>query len=108
MLVLIVTCLYLNSLILQWLLDKLRLVALALVLPAAYIEVVLVVALCLAFLGLILLAEVTTARLITRESVESYFYVGCWEYKGKGNEPELIKEPLEYEAIKVQTRNYKN
>ena len=22
--------------------------------------------------------------------------------------PELIKEPLEYEAIKVQTRNYKN
>ena len=39
---------------------------------------------------------------------ENYFYVGCWEYKGKGNEPELIKEPLEYEAIKVQTRNYKN
>ena len=39
---------------------------------------------------------------------ENYFYVGCWEYKGKGNEPELTKEPLEYEAIKVQTRNYKN
>ena len=39
---------------------------------------------------------------------ENYFYVGCWEYKGKGNDPELIKEPLEYEAIKVQTRNYKN
>jgi len=39
---------------------------------------------------------------------ENYFYVGCWEYKGKGVEPELSKEPLEYEAIKVQTRNYKN
>ena len=39
---------------------------------------------------------------------ENYFYVGCWEYQGKGNEPTLIKEPLEYEAIKVQTRNYKN
>ena len=39
---------------------------------------------------------------------ENYFYVGCWEYKGEDNEPELIKEPLEYEAIKVQTRNYKN
>jgi succinate dehydrogenase / fumarate reductase flavoprotein subunit len=25
-----------------------------------------------------------------------------------GNEPTLTKEPLEYEAIKVQTRNYKN
>ncbi|MCH5181098.1 MAG: fumarate reductase/succinate dehydrogenase flavoprotein subunit [Prevotellaceae bacterium] len=39
---------------------------------------------------------------------ENYFYVGCWEYKGKGQAPELTKEPLVYEAIKVQTRNYKN
>ncbi|MCQ2234268.1 MAG: fumarate reductase/succinate dehydrogenase flavoprotein subunit [Paludibacteraceae bacterium] len=39
---------------------------------------------------------------------ENYFYVSCWQYKGEGNEPELSKEPLEYEAIKVQTRNYKN
>ncbi len=40
---------------------------------------------------------------------ENYFYVGCWAYKG-GDEkaPELIKEPLHYEAIKVQTRNYKS
>ena len=38
----------------------------------------------------------------------NYFYVGCWEYKGEDKEPTLIKEPLEYEAIKVQTRNYKN
>ena len=40
---------------------------------------------------------------------ENFFYVGCWEYKGDDETaPELIKEPLEYEAIKVQTRNYKN
>ncbi|MDD6227953.1 MAG: fumarate reductase/succinate dehydrogenase flavoprotein subunit [Bacteroidales bacterium] len=40
---------------------------------------------------------------------ENYFYVACWAYEGKDTEaPELIKEPLEYEAIKVQTRNYKS
>jgi len=40
---------------------------------------------------------------------ENYFYVGCWEYMGDDKvAPELTKEPLEYEAIKVQTRNYKN
>ena len=39
---------------------------------------------------------------------ENFFYVGCWEYKGEDKDPELIKEPLKYEAIKVQTRNYKN
>ena len=40
---------------------------------------------------------------------ENYFYVGCWNYQGDDNkEPELLKEPLKYEAIKVQTRNYKS
>lgn len=40
---------------------------------------------------------------------EHFFFVGCWEYQGDDTKaPELIKEPLEYEAIKVQTRNYKN
>ncbi len=40
---------------------------------------------------------------------ENYFYVGCWEYQGSDEKvPELIKESLEYEAIQVQTRNYKN
>jgi succinate dehydrogenase / fumarate reductase flavoprotein subunit len=39
---------------------------------------------------------------------ENYFYVACWDYAGDDNAaPTLIKEPLEYEAIKVQTRNYK-
>jgi len=40
---------------------------------------------------------------------KNYFYVACWEYKGSDDvEPELLKEPLVYEAIKVQTRNYKS
>lgn len=40
---------------------------------------------------------------------ENFFYVGCWEYQGSDEKvPELIKESLEYEAIQVQTRNYKN
>ena len=40
---------------------------------------------------------------------ENYFYVACWEYKGSDDvQPELLKEPLVYEAIKVQTRNYKS
>ena len=40
---------------------------------------------------------------------ENYFYVACWDYAGDDEKaPSLIKEPLEYEAIKVQTRNYKS
>ncbi len=40
---------------------------------------------------------------------ENFFYVGCWEYqKDDETAPVLTKEPLEYEIIKVQTRNYKN
>ena len=40
---------------------------------------------------------------------ENFFYVGCWEYQGSDDKaPVLYKEPLVYEAIKVQTRNYKN
>ncbi|MBD5370491.1 MAG: fumarate reductase/succinate dehydrogenase flavoprotein subunit [Bacteroides sp.] len=40
---------------------------------------------------------------------ENCFYVSCWEYEGSdAKAPELIKEPLHYEAIKVQTRNYKS
>ena len=40
---------------------------------------------------------------------ENCFYVSCWEYQGSDDkEPVLHKEELKYEAIKVQTRNYKN
>jgi succinate dehydrogenase / fumarate reductase flavoprotein subunit len=38
---------------------------------------------------------------------ENFMFVGAWEYTGTGNEPVLHKEPLVYENIKVQTRNYK-
>jgi len=38
---------------------------------------------------------------------ENFMYVGAWEYKGENQEPELHKEPLNYQFIKVQKRNYK-
>ena len=38
---------------------------------------------------------------------ENFFYVSCWNYKGEGVKPELLKEELKYEFTKVQTRNYK-
>ena len=40
---------------------------------------------------------------------QNYFYVSCWKYNGSDEvAPSLLKEKLEYEAIKVQTRNYKS
>ena len=38
---------------------------------------------------------------------EHFAYVSCWKYTGEGNEPELLKEPLNYEFVKRQQRNYK-
>jgi len=38
---------------------------------------------------------------------ENYSYASCWKYKGEGVEPELIKEPLEYEFTERKQRNYK-
>ena len=39
---------------------------------------------------------------------DEFSYVACWKYEGEGKKPELLKEPLNYEFIKVQTRNYKS
>ena len=39
---------------------------------------------------------------------DEYMYVSCWKYTGDDEKPILLKEPLKYEAIKVQTRNYKS
>ena len=40
---------------------------------------------------------------------EHYFYVSCWEYAGDDNTASVhYKEPLVYEAIKVQTSNSKS
>lgn len=38
---------------------------------------------------------------------EHFMYVSCWKYQGEDKKPELLKEELKYEAIKVQQRNYK-
>jgi succinate dehydrogenase / fumarate reductase flavoprotein subunit len=38
---------------------------------------------------------------------DKFMFVGAWEYKGEKQEPELHKEELEYENIKVAQRNYK-
>ena len=37
-----------------------------------------------------------------------FSYVSCWKYTGEDSEPELIKEDLNYQFVKVQTRNYKS
>jgi succinate dehydrogenase / fumarate reductase flavoprotein subunit len=39
---------------------------------------------------------------------ENYMYVACWKYAGSDEKaPELLKENLDYQYIKVQVRNYK-
>ena len=39
---------------------------------------------------------------------EHYMYVACWQYQGSDDvAPTLLKEPLNYQYIKVQVRNYK-
>ncbi len=37
-----------------------------------------------------------------------YSYVSCWHYQGEDQDPELLKEPLDYEFTERKTRNYKN
>ena len=38
---------------------------------------------------------------------DKFAYVSCWEYKGESSAPELHKEALEYENVKMIQRNYK-
>jgi succinate dehydrogenase / fumarate reductase flavoprotein subunit len=37
-----------------------------------------------------------------------FSYVSCWEYQGEDKDPVMLKEPLDYEFIVRQQRNYKN
>jgi succinate dehydrogenase / fumarate reductase, flavoprotein subunit len=37
----------------------------------------------------------------------NFAYVAAWEFKGVGKQPELHKEPLAYEEVKLATRSYK-
>ncbi len=39
---------------------------------------------------------------------DKFSYVSCWEYQGEDKEPVLLKEPLDYEFIVRQQRNYKS
>ena len=52
--------------------------------------------------------EMQTEEGETKRDDENFMYVAAWEYKGEGVEPELHKEPLKYENIKIATRNYKD
>ncbi|MDX2495194.1 MAG: fumarate reductase/succinate dehydrogenase flavoprotein subunit [Desulfuromusa sp.] len=38
---------------------------------------------------------------------ENFSYVAAWEFKGTGVKPELHKEPLKFERIKLAVRSYK-
>ncbi len=38
---------------------------------------------------------------------EDYSYVAAWGYRGYGNYPELVKEPLEFEYVHPSQRSYK-
>jgi succinate dehydrogenase / fumarate reductase flavoprotein subunit len=37
----------------------------------------------------------------------NFAYVAAWEFKGADQKPELHKEPLSYEEVKMETRSYK-
>jgi succinate dehydrogenase / fumarate reductase flavoprotein subunit len=38
---------------------------------------------------------------------DKFAYVAAWEFKGEGAEPQLHKEPLVYDEVKLATRSYK-
>jgi succinate dehydrogenase / fumarate reductase flavoprotein subunit len=38
---------------------------------------------------------------------DNFAYVGAWEHKGEGQEPELHKEHLEFESVALTQRSYK-
>ncbi len=38
---------------------------------------------------------------------ENYSYAACWSYRGPGNSPDLVKEPLEFKYVKPTQRSYK-
>ncbi|AHW59630.1 succinate dehydrogenase subunit A [Draconibacterium orientale] len=38
---------------------------------------------------------------------EEFTYVSCWEYKGEGAEPDMHKEDLVFENVKLTQRSYK-
>ena len=39
---------------------------------------------------------------------DKFSFASCWKYMGEGQEPVMLKEPLDYEFVTRQTRNYKS
>jgi len=52
-------------------------------------------------------AEYQTEEGEAKRNDDDFMFVAAWESTGTGNEPILHREPLIYENIKVQSRNYK-
>ncbi len=44
----------------------------------------------------------------TLRNDKEFAFVSCWKYTGEDNEPELVIEPLEYEFVEREQRNYKS
>jgi succinate dehydrogenase / fumarate reductase, flavoprotein subunit len=38
---------------------------------------------------------------------DNFAYVGAWEWTGKGNDPQLHREPLDFQYVKLTQRSYK-
>jgi succinate dehydrogenase / fumarate reductase flavoprotein subunit len=51
--------------------------------------------------------EHQTAEGEAQRDDEKFLYVGAWQFKGESSAPELHKEPLVYEEVKLATRSYK-
>jgi succinate dehydrogenase / fumarate reductase flavoprotein subunit len=51
--------------------------------------------------------EYQTADGEAKRDDDKFLYVGAWQFKGEESAPELHKEPLVYEEMKLATRSYK-
>ena len=51
--------------------------------------------------------EYQTADGEAKRNDDDFLYVGAWEFNGDNAAPELHKEPLVYEEVKLATRSYK-
>ena len=51
--------------------------------------------------------EYQTAEGEAQRDDEHYSYVAAWGYRGYGNYPDLVKEPLEFEHVHPSQRSYK-
>jgi succinate dehydrogenase / fumarate reductase flavoprotein subunit len=52
--------------------------------------------------------EYQTEENEAKRNDEEFSFVSVFEHKGEGVKPELNKEPLEFEAFPLATRNYKS